>query len=216
MSAVVVVGRKGLAARTEVGVITDSALVANSVDVTLGRLVLAQWTIAEDAIMDLMLTSRFTDGIVNLHESMTRVALGSSQDALRAEVPIGAGQALVTNTNDALVTAVTDSSVSELPTWKATRGDQILQAEVPVRSKVECVARVVSMLISEETAKAKIIVLAVIAADEIAFVGFTTAPIAHWLVIALNGCIQTSRFGHWLRSRLLDRIGCRFLNRLRN
>lgn len=109
MSAVVVVGRKGLAARTEVGVITDSALVANSVDVTLGRFVLAQWTIAEDSIMDLMLTSRFTDSIVNLHESMTRVVMGSSQDALRAEVPIGAGQALVTNTNDAL------AKISQMP-----------------------------------------------------------------------------------------------------
>ena len=62
--------------------------------------------------------------------------------------------------------------MSELPTGKAARGDQILQAEVPVRSKVEGVARVVSMLVSEETAKAKIIVLALIAADQIAFIGF--------------------------------------------
>jgi hypothetical protein len=61
--------------------------------------------------------------------------------------------------------------VSELATGKTARGDQILQAEVPVRSKVEGVARVVAMLISEEAAKAKIIVLAVIAADEIAFIG---------------------------------------------
>lgn len=70
-----------------------------------------------------------------------------------------------------LFTAVTDSGVSELPTGKAARGDEIFQAEVPVRSKMEGVARVVSMFISEEAAKAKIIVLALIAANEIAFIG---------------------------------------------
>jgi len=204
MSAVVVVSRKGLATRTEVGVITDSALVANSADVILGRFALAQGTVTEDAIVDFMFPSRFTNTIVNLHEPMTRVALRSSQNAIGAEVPIGAGQALVTNTNDTLVTAVTDSGVSELPARKTARGDQILQAEVSVRPQVEGVTRVVSMLIPEKAAKAKIIVLTLITADEVAFVGFTAASIAHWLVITLNGCIQTSWWGHWLWDRLLD------------
>lgn len=190
MSAVMVVGREGLAARTEVGVITDSALVANSVDVALSRFALAQWTITEDAIVNFVLTSWLTDSLVNLHKPMARVALRRSQDAIGTEVPIGAGQALVTNTNDALakisreppkqvecvskylVTAVTDSGVSELPTGKAARRDQILQAKVPVRSEVEGMARVVPVLISEQAAKAKIIVLAVIATDEIDFVDF--------------------------------------------
>lgn len=75
-------------------------------------------------------------------------------------------------TSKYLVTAVTDRGVSELPTRKTARGDQILQAEVSIRSQVEGVARVVSMLISEEAAKAKVIVLAFIAADKVAFVGF--------------------------------------------
>ena len=97
-----VAGREGLTARTEVGVITDSALVANSVDVTLSRLVLAQWTITEDAIVNFALTSWLTDSLIDLHEPMTRMALRSIQDAIGAEIPIGAGQALVTNTNDAL------------------------------------------------------------------------------------------------------------------
>ena len=97
-----VAGREGLTARTEVGVITDSALVANSVDVTLSRLVLAQWTITEDAIVNFALTSWLADSLIDLHEPMTRMALRSIQDAIGAEIPIGAGQALVTNTNDAL------------------------------------------------------------------------------------------------------------------
>jgi hypothetical protein len=71
-----------------------------------------------------------------------------------------------------LVTAVTDSGVSELPARKTARGDQILQAEVSVRPQVEGVTRVVSMLIPEKAAKAKIIVLTLITADEVAFVGF--------------------------------------------
>lgn len=91
MSAVVVLSWKSLAARTEVGVITDSALVANSADVILGRFALAQRTVTEDAIVDFMFSSRFTNSIVNLHEPMSRVALRSSQNAFGAEVPIGAG-----------------------------------------------------------------------------------------------------------------------------
>lgn len=91
MSAVVVVSWKSLAARTEVGIITDSALVANPADVILGRFALAQRTVTEDAIVDFMFPSRFTNSIVNLHEPMTRVAPRSSQNALGAVVPIGAG-----------------------------------------------------------------------------------------------------------------------------
>lgn len=164
-----VISRKGLTARAEIGVITDSALEANSVDVALGRLVLAERTITEDAIVNLMLKSRFSDRVVNLNEPMARVVLRGSQNALRAEVPIRAGQALVTNTNDTLddishvlftrwistylVTAVTDSGVAELPAREAARCDQILEAEVTVRSEVEGVTRVMAMLVSEETAK---------------------------------------------------------------
>jgi hypothetical protein len=182
----VVISREGFTARAEIGIIADSAFEANTVDVTLGRLVLAKRTIAEDAIVDLMLTSRLADGVINLHKTMARVMLRGSQYAVGTEVPIRTGQALVTNANDTLydisfglptewtrtylVTAVADSGVAELPARQAARCDQILQAEFTVRSKVEGVARVVTMLVTEETAETKIIIFAVIAAYEIALI----------------------------------------------
>lgn len=59
-----------------------------------------------------------------------------------------------------LLTAVTDGSVLEQPTRSATGRDQILQAEVTVRSKLESVRRMVTVLVPQETAKTQIVVLA--------------------------------------------------------
>jgi hypothetical protein len=179
---------KGFTARAEISVITDSALKADPVDVALGRLILAEGTVTENAVVDFMLTSGLADSVVNLNEPMARVVLRCSQNAVGTKVPIRAGQTLVANTNDTLddvsrvflagwistylVTAITDSGVAELPAREAARCDQILQAEVTVRSEVEGVTRVVAMLVSKETAEAKIVIFAVIAAYEIALVCF--------------------------------------------
>jgi hypothetical protein len=190
VGAVVVVSWESLATGTEVAVITDSTLVANAADVALSSLVLAQRTVAEDAIVDFMLTRGLTNSIINLDEPVTRVVLRCCSNALRAEIPVGTSQALVADANNTLVTAVTDSGVAELTTREAARSDQIFQGEVTVRAKLEGMTRVVTVLISEETTKAQVIVLAVIAADEIAAISFTTAAIAHWLLFSLDCSIQ--------------------------
>jgi hypothetical protein len=195
--------------RAEIGVITDGALEAGSVDVTLGGRVLAEGSVTENAVVDLMFTRSLTNSVVNLNEPMAWVALRRSQNAIWAIIPVRASQALVANTNDTLddvsrvffagligtylITAVANSGVAELPSRKATRCDQILQAEVTVRAEVECVTRVVAMSIPKKASQAEVVIFALLATYEVALIGFTTASIADGLVLALNGCIQASR-----------------------
>jgi hypothetical protein len=98
---VLVVG-VGLAARTEVHVVADGTLVSDPGDVALRRLVLAQYAIAEDAKVDLGLTRLLSDGFVDRGKTVARMALVGFLDASGAVVPVGAGQALVAGTNNAL------------------------------------------------------------------------------------------------------------------
>lgn len=132
MGAVVVINREGFTASTEVDVITNSALVTNPRDVTWPSLVITKGTITENAKVDLMLTSWFTDRIIDLYKSMTRVVLRSSQNTVVAEIPIRAGQTLVTDTDDSLddvshvfvpvgISAQTLSQPSQTAAWRKWR-----------------------------------------------------------------------------------------------
>lgn len=58
----------------------------------------------------------------------------------------------------------------ELTARKAARHDEVLQAEVTIRAKGEGVGRVVAMLVAQETTKAEVIVLAVVATHKIALI----------------------------------------------
>lgn len=185
---IVVIRRKGFTAGTEIGVITHSTLVANSSDVALRRLDLAERTITENAIVNFVLTSSFADSIVDLNKAMARVVLRGCQNALRAEVPVRTGQAFMTDANNALdkisigvvrkwvgtylVTAVADSSMAELAARKTARCDEVLQAEIAVGSEMESVTGVVAMFVPEKAAKAKVVVFAIVAAYEVALVCF--------------------------------------------
>jgi hypothetical protein len=119
----VLVGRQSLAVGTEIDVVTDGTLVANTRDVALGGLVLAEGSIAEDAIVDRVLVGLLTDGFIDRGKSVARMVLGSIHDAVRAVVPVGARQALVAGANDALFTAITNGSVLELAAREAARHD---------------------------------------------------------------------------------------------
>jgi hypothetical protein len=102
VSAVVLVVRKSFTVGTEIGVIADGTLVARTRDVALGWLVLAQGAIAEDAVVDLVDTRGFSEGIVNGHEPMVGVILRSGRDAVLAVIPIRACHALVADADNAL------------------------------------------------------------------------------------------------------------------
>lgn len=77
-----------------------------------------------------------------------------------------------------LVASIANSCMLELPTWKAARHDQILQAEVAVGSKLEGVPGVVAMLVSQEATEAQIVVLAFVATNHVAFVGLCGTVLA--------------------------------------
>lgn len=209
-----VISGEGFTAGAEISVFTDSALVANPVDIALRGLVLAEGAITEDSIMDFVLTGSFADSIVDLNKTMARVMLGGGQNALGAEVPVRAGQAFVTDANDALrcvsitfrrgivetylVTPVTDSSMAELTARKAARCDEVLQAEVTVGAEVEGVTGVVAMLVTKKAAKAQVVVFAIIAADKIALVGFYSLLAKGLIVNDIEELTTTASVTDWL------------------
>lgn len=132
MGAVVVINREGFTTSTEVDVITNSALVTNPRDITWPSLVVAKGTVAENAKVDLLLTSWFADRIIELYKSMARVVLRSSRNTVVAEIPIRAGQTLVTDANDSLndvshvflpvgISAHTLSQPSQTAAWRKWR-----------------------------------------------------------------------------------------------
>lgn len=102
VGAVVLVIGMGLAARTEVNVVTDGTLVANTSNVALSRLAIAQRAITEDAKVDLRVTRLLTNSFVDRGEAVSRVVLVGFLDARRAVVPVGARQAFVADADDAL------------------------------------------------------------------------------------------------------------------
>lgn len=102
VGAVVLVVGIGLAARAEVNVVTDGTLVSNSGDVSLSRLVLAQWAITEDAKVDLGLTRLLTNSFIDRGEAVAGVVLVGLLDAAGAVVPVGTRQALVAGADNAL------------------------------------------------------------------------------------------------------------------
>ena len=67
-----------------------------------------------------------------------------------------------------LLTAVTDGSVLEQAARSAAGCDQILQAEITVRAKLESVRRMMTVLVPQETAETQIVVLALGATDHAA------------------------------------------------
>ena len=96
---------------------TDSALVADAGDVRLVTLMIAEWAIAEDAIVtdgrDVLVWNR----VVNGCETVTWMSVASVLHALAAEVPVWAAQALVTHTVDFTIAAVANGVVTNVATW---------------------------------------------------------------------------------------------------
>jgi hypothetical protein len=170
---VVSIDWEGLAVRAEVNVIADSTLVANTLDVALSRLILAQGAVTENAIVNVHLMRRLVaDSFINRSESVARVGLLGARGTGTAVVPVWAAQTLVPGANNALVTAITDSCMLELTTWKTASHDQVLEAEIAVSSRGEGVGGMVTMLVPQQTTEAQIIVFTVQATDQVGLIGF--------------------------------------------
>lgn len=88
MSVVVGVSRQSFTVRAEVNVMTDSTLVTRPSDETLGRLVLAQGSIAENAVVNSKITRPVTDSLVDRGKSVAWVVAPSIREAVRTVVPV--------------------------------------------------------------------------------------------------------------------------------
>jgi hypothetical protein len=103
MSVVVLVGGVCLAIGTEIRIVADGALVADTLNVGSIILVLAQRAIAVDPAVAGSPGRAHREGIVNGDEAVMRVRRAGLLDALGAVVPVRAVQALVADTIDVLV-----------------------------------------------------------------------------------------------------------------
>lgn len=103
MGAVVAVRGDCLAVGTEIRVMADCALVPNTLDVRLALLVLAERSIAVDAIVADDRGAGFWQGFVDGNEAMLRVDELGALDASGAVVPVRAVEALVADAVDELV-----------------------------------------------------------------------------------------------------------------
>ena len=175
---VVLVVWVGLAVGAEVLVVADGTLIAGALNV-LG-LVLAEWTVAEDADVTSLAVSWGRDWFVEGREAMTWVNEGGVLDALRAVVPVWAVQALVTGTEDWL------SNISNVPSQAnqqthlvasiaqsivlgvAARGAQELgkRRKWFLTNGLELVSWVMTMVVSLMAWDAKIVIWAIKASHE--------------------------------------------------
>ena len=99
-------GRMSLAICAEINIVADGTLVANAGNIALCRLVLAQGTVAKDAIVDLDVTGLVTDSSVDRRKPMARVVNRGVGVTVGTEVPVRASQALVADAKDRLELSV--------------------------------------------------------------------------------------------------------------
>jgi hypothetical protein len=190
VSAIVVVTRQGLARSAEVGIVAHSALVANTHDVRLISLVLAQRAVAVDTSVASEHRLRLGDRVVDRGEAVTRVLEGCVSDTSAAVVPVGAVQALVANTVDGLVAAIADGVVTNVAT--GSQRSLIAHTEVDVLcGRLESVGRVVTVLVGTVAIAAQVEVLTGLASDELVFWKHIDAVVA-----------SASGFGQLLSQRL--------------
>ena len=186
---VVRVGRQGLTLGTEVRVMTHSALVTSTSDPSSKGLVLAKRTIAENAIVDFLVSRGLRDCTVDWSKSMTWMRCRRSRDTVRAVVPVWAGQTFVTHSGDILratlvccckrkekkkkrtlsctdlLTAVANSRVVIGTSGPTANVDQVPQNGLLLGDGSKSVPRMMAMSVMNKTPHAKIVVITVSTSD---------------------------------------------------
>jgi hypothetical protein len=123
------------------------------------------------------------DHVVDWRESVTTVNNRSLVDAIRAVIPVGADQALVTNTDNALVALVADCSMVNIATTIAQSASSD-RKDCETSSCFESMTRMMAMLAFLEAWGTKVIILTVGASHKRIFIeNFdTTVAGASWLL----------------------------------
>jgi hypothetical protein len=114
MRAIVPIGRDCLTVGTEVSVVANGALEAHSLDVGQIFLVFAERTITVDAIMAHSSVVGLGERLVDGNEPMAGMDELGILDALRAEIPVGAVEALVANAVDELLASIAHGRVTNM------------------------------------------------------------------------------------------------------
>jgi len=149
MRLVVSVGRACFAVAAEVGIMTHSTFVSYASDVPRTASVVAERTIAANAEMNSTIVSWF-DAVVDWNETVAGMDEAGIQDTIRAIVPVGAIEALVTNTFDVLVASIANGAVILVATRSEADIDYGLN-NVTFGGRLECVPRMVAMVVLDET-----------------------------------------------------------------
>lgn len=129
------VGGQSLARGTEVSVVAHDTLVANTLDVQLGPLILAKRAVAVDAMVsDRDKATSIRGSLIYLGKTVAWVGMASPLDASAAIVKVGTGEALVAYTPNVLhnvssnvqqkqivYMARTLSQPSQMALWRTSR-----------------------------------------------------------------------------------------------
>jgi hypothetical protein len=182
VSFIVEVGRASLATGTEVGIVAYGTLVAVSNNIR--RLVATERPIAVDSIVASLAklsSTGIADWFINGDKAMAGVDEAGIDNACRAIVPVGAIEALVTDTKDGLlasvlyfyrdqafayvVTTITDGMVARVTAWLEKSLGKRIQDHI-FNSRSKGVLWVVAMLKTHVTWNTEIKVITGSASDE--------------------------------------------------
>jgi hypothetical protein len=167
MRVVVPIGRVGLAVGTEVGVMADSTLVSDAFNVGKPILVFAERTITEDAVVAIAAAYRLSQRLIDGNEAVRRVDELGALDALGAEVPVGAVQALVAHTVNELLAAIADGRVADIAASIAQEVGKSGHRSL-FSGSLESMARVVAVLVVDVALHAEVVVFACGARNKLA------------------------------------------------
>jgi len=98
----VTIGRKCLAVRTEISVVTNGALVAVTSNPVSVHLVFTKRAVAVDTVMDQSILGRSGNGFVDWYKAVSMMVVAGALDTSTTVIPIGAVQTLVANSIDRL------------------------------------------------------------------------------------------------------------------
>lgn len=170
MRFIVEIGWTSFATGAEVGIMAYGTLI--SVSNNIRGLVAAERPIAVDAIVASLAklsSTGIADWFVNGDKAMAGVDEAGIDNAGRAIVPVGAVEALVTDTKDVLVTTITDGMVARVAAWLEKSLGKRIQGHI-FNSRSKGMLWVVAMLKTHVTRNAEIKIITGSASDK-AFLG---------------------------------------------
>lgn len=160
-------GRQGFTRGAKVKVVANNTLVTHALDVGLMGLVLAQGAVAEDAVMsNCDGGTRERQRLVDGSKTVARMGVASIRDAVVAVIEVWARKALVADSMNVLIAAITDGIVADVTAGrkKSLLGKRELGGG---NGRYKVVSGVVSVLVLEVAATAQVKVIALGASDKV-------------------------------------------------